>query len=125
LICSLGGEYALTEAPGQVALWKSDKWPEPAAGATADSFRAPLLAWFRGLEADLTMYQDRVVLRATLDMQRKATEPKVELPFFHNLFGGGKQKPDAPEPVVPPPPPPGDTTPLETIKTPPAEKTQP
>lgn len=125
LICSLGGQYALTEAPGQVALWKSDKWPDAAAGAAADSYRAPLLEWFRGLEADVTMYQDRVVLRATLDMQRKATEPKVELPLFNNLFGGGKQKPDAPEPVVPPPPPPGDTTPLETIKTPPAEKTQP
>jgi len=125
LICSLGGEYALTEAPGQIAVWKSDKWPDAAAGPAADSYRAPLLEWFRGLDATLTMYQDRVVLHATLDRQRKATEPKVELPFFHNLFGGGKQKPDGPEPVVPPPPPPGDTTPLETIKTPPAEKMQP
>ncbi len=125
LICSLGGEYRLAETPNQLALWKSDKWPAAASGPAADSYRAPLLDWFRGLDADLTMYQDRVVLHATLDMQRKATESKVELPSFNNLFGGGKRKPDAPEPVVPPPPPPGDTTPPETIKTPPAEKTQP
>ena len=125
LICSLGGQYALTERPSQPALWKSDKWPEPAAGPATDPYRAPLLDWFRGLDADLTMYQDRVVLHATLDMQRKATESKVELPFFNNLFGG-KKGPDTKKPLVPPPPPPGESLPEpEAVKTPPGEKTVP
>lgn len=125
LLCSLGGQYALSETPGQIALWKSDKWPGTAAQDTTDAYRAPLLDWFRGLDADLTMYQDRVVVHAALDMQRKATEPKIELPFFNQLFGGGKPKPDAKKPPVPPPPPPGDATPPEIIKAPPGEKTRP
>jgi len=123
LLCSLGGEYRLTETPGQVALWRSDKWPDAAAGAAAGEYRAPLLVWFRGVDADLTMYNDRVVVHATLDMQRKATEPKIELPIFNNLFGGGKKEPDAKKPAVPPPPPPGEDLPApEAVKTPPGEK---
>lgn len=127
LICSLGGQYALSQTPGQIALWKSDKWPGTAGRDAADAFRAPLLDWFRGLDADLTMYQDRVVVHAALDMQRKATEAKIELPFFNKLFGGGKQQPEAKQPeakkpAVPPPPPPGDAGLPETIKPPPAEK---
>ncbi len=126
LLCSLGGEYRLIEAPGQMALWQSDKWLDPAAGPAADEYRAPLLVWFRGVDADLTMYNDRVVVHATLDMQRKATEPKVELPFFNNLFGGGKKEPDAKRPAVPPPPPPGEDLPApEAVKAPPGEKTPP
>jgi hypothetical protein len=126
LICSLGGQYHLTETPGQISLWKSDKWPDPTAGQPAAEYRAPLLAWFRGVDADLTMYDDRVVLQATLDMQRNATEPKVELPFFNNFFGGGKKEPNAKKPAVPPPPPPGEDLPApEAVKTPPGEKTSP
>ncbi|HPM79835.1 MAG TPA: hypothetical protein PLF81_04020 [Candidatus Anammoximicrobium sp.] len=125
LICSLGGQYGLSETPGQIALWKSDQWPDAAGRPATDSYRAPLLDWFRGLDADLTMYPDRVVVHATLDMQRKATEPKVELPFFNKLFGGGKPKADANKPAVPPPPPPGDAALPEIIKPPPGEKAQP
>jgi hypothetical protein len=123
LLCSLGGEYRLTETPGHVALWNSDQWPGAAAAPAAGEYRAPLLVWFRGMDADLTMYNDRVVVHATLDMQRKATEPKIELPFFNNLFGGGKKEPDAKKPAVPPPPPPGEDLPApEAVKTPPGEK---
>jgi hypothetical protein len=125
LLCSLGGEYHLTRTPGQIALWKSDQWPDASAGEPVGEYRAPLLAWFRGMHADLTMYNDRVVVHATLDMQRKATEPKVELPFFNNLFGG-KKGPDTKKPLVPPPPPPGESLPEpEAVKTPPGEKTVP
>ncbi len=74
LICSLGGQYALAESPGQVALWKSDKWPGAGDPSATDPYRAPLLGWFRGVDADLTKYQDRVVVHAALDMQRKATD---------------------------------------------------
>jgi hypothetical protein len=125
LLCSLGGEYHLTETAGQVALWKSDRWPDAGAAAEED-YRAPLLTWFRGLDADMTMYDSRVVLHATLDMQRKATEPKIELPFFNNLFGGGKKKPDAQQPPVPPPPPPGEELiEPEAVRAPPGEKPPP
>ena len=126
LLCSLGGEYQLTETAGQVALWKSDRWPDAGAAAAEDEYRAPLLAWFRGLDADLTMYDSRVVLHATLDMQRKPTEPKIELPFFNNLFGGGKKKPEAQKPPVPPPPPPGEELiEPEAVRAPPGEKSPP
>jgi len=125
LICALGGEYHLTEQPGQITLWSSDGWPDQA-DAALDEYRAPLLAWFRGLEADLTMQHDQLVLHATLDMQRKATEPKIELPFFNNLFGGSRKQASEPKLAVPPPPPPGENLPdSEVIPPPPGEKTLP
>jgi len=126
LLCSLGGEYQLTETPGQVPLWTSNRWGTTTADGAAEDYLAPLLTWFRGLDADLTMYDSRVVLHATLDMQRKATEPKIELPFFNNLFGGGKPSPAAKPPAVPPPPPPGEElVEPEAVRAPPGEKSPP
>ena len=103
LVCALGGQDRVTETPGGLPLWSSDRWPEHAAGATAEDYRAPLLEWFRGLEADLTMYGDRVVLHATLDMQRKVSEPKLKLPSFRGLFGGGRPGAEGKKSVAPPP----------------------
>ena len=132
LVCTLGGQYRLTQTPAQLALWRSDRWPD--AAAAADEYRAPLLTWFRGLDADLTMQRDMLVLHATLDMQRKPAAPKIELPFFKSLFGGGKQPgesppaPPTPPPPTPPPPPPppGEQLPeAEVIPPPPAERQAP
>lgn len=114
LICTLGGEYKLSQQPGRVALWQSSHWPDPASGALAAEYRAPLLDWFRGMQSELTMYQDRVVVQAVLDMQRKPSEKKIDLPFFNlDLFGGGKKK-ESPSKPLPEPP-------LEEIKPPPKE----
>lgn len=133
LVCTLGGEYRLTQAPEQLALWQSDRGPD----AATDEYLAPLLTWFRGLAADLTMQHDMLVLHATLDMQRKPTAPKIELPFFKGLFGGGKQPaesppppptppPPTPLPPTPPPPPPGEQLPeAEVIPPPPGERPAP
>ncbi len=116
LVCTLGGEYKLNQQPGRVALWQSSHWPDPVTGASAAEYRAPLLDWFRGMQAELTMYQDRVVVHAVLDMQRKPSEKKIELPFFNlDLFGGGKKK-ESPSKPLPEPP-------LEEIKPPPKEPT--
>jgi hypothetical protein len=113
LVCTLGGEYRLDQQPGRVDLWQSSHWPDPVTGALPADYRAPLLDWFRGMQSELTMYQDRVVVHAVLDMQRKASEKKVELPFFNlDIFGGRKE----PAPGKPLPEPP-----LEEIKPPPKD----
>ncbi len=95
LVCALGGEYKLgTDADGR-SLWYSTGWSEAAA---AKPYNAVLLDWFRGLDAALTKYGDRLILHTELDMQRKESQPAVELPFF-KLFGGNQKK----DPVAPPP----------------------
>lgn len=108
LVCSVGGEYKLDQQPGSVGLWKSTNWPD--SGRAPDDYRARLLEWFRGMDAELSVYDDQMVLHTVVDMQRKPTEkPKVELPFFNfNLFGGGKKTPpkkSSPKKSLPEPPP--------------------
>jgi hypothetical protein len=90
LVCSLSGEYRWDE---QTGLWSSTAWTPDQLDRRPDDYTAPLLEWFRGLDADLTMYEDRVLLRAALDLKRKPNDkPKFQLPSF-NLFGSGKKKP--------------------------------
>jgi hypothetical protein len=118
LVCSVGGEYQLDQQPGSAGLWKSSHWPDSNTGQAPKEYRARLLEWFRGMDVELTMYDDRVVLHTVLDMQRKPTEKKVELPFFNlNLFGGEKKT--SRRKSLPEPPP-------EEIETPPkGAKVQP
>lgn len=107
LVCPLGGEYRLDRQADRVPLWTSTKWPATAADRAPPEYQTPLLQWFRGLDAELTKYGDRVVLHTSVDMQRKPKEAKADLPLFNlNWFGGGKggksetketpQKPPAP-----------------------------
>ena len=56
-----------------------------------EDFEAPLLKWFRGVDAHLNKLGDQIFAHVELDMQRKPSLPKIELPFF-NLFGNGGQK---------------------------------
>jgi hypothetical protein len=118
VVCTLGGGYRLSEQPGQASLWKSTAWPKPPTQGVPADYQAPLLGWFRGLDASLTKHPDRIVVHAQFDMQRKPGEPKVELPFF-NLFGGGQKKPEKdpaaekPAEIVKPPPPNKSTGPRE------------
>jgi hypothetical protein len=102
LVCPLGGRYQLNATEGRAAVWKSDGWPETRDAGPSPDYRAPILQWFRGLEAGLTKRGDRLVLHAELDMQRKPSEPKVELPSFFSIFGNRKQAPsDKPLPEPP------------------------
>lgn len=95
LTCTLGGDYELLANQAGDELWISSAWGN-------EQYHAPLLEWFRGLDAGLTKYGDRVVVRATIDMQRKPSErPKMQLPFF-DLFGGSKpEKKESGEPGEP------------------------
>ena len=118
LVCPLGGEYQLRPDPSGLKYWLSTAWQAESQPAAAPSaYHAPVLDWFRGLQAELTMHEDKLFVHAELDMQRKKGAGKIQLPFF-NLFGGKsaekpaktrpKTKPPTveslPEPIPPPPP---------------------
>ncbi len=91
LVCSLGGDYQWDQ---QHELWNSTAWLPGGRQQRPADYAAPLLDWFRGLDAEMIMYSDSVLVRAALDLQRKPHErPKIQLPLF-NLFGG-KREPDA------------------------------
>jgi hypothetical protein len=91
LVCPLGGEYQLVEDLGGGAVtWQSTAWAKRSLTATPEDFEAPLLKWFRGLDAHLNKIDGQVTARIELDMQRQPTAPKIDLPFF-NLFGGGQK----------------------------------
>ena len=68
--------------------WGSTAWPElqqqPQQDAKPPEFTATWLQWFRGLEADVVMLQDRVIAYAALDMQRlpQTDPPGLKLPLF-------------------------------------------
>jgi hypothetical protein len=100
LRCTLDGDYTLNAIAEGADGWTSSRWNSTAASAMPDDYRAPLLDWFRGAEAGLTMPGDHLVLHATLDMQRKpAEQPAAPLPRF-DLFGGfgtglGRKQPAA------------------------------
>jgi hypothetical protein len=114
LVCPLGGEYELVEdLNGGLRSWQSTAWAKLNGSTIPENFEAPLLKWFRGLDAHLTKSGDQITTRIELDMQRNPALPKVELPNFFNLgnlFGGGqkalkaKDKPKDEE--LPPPLPP-------------------
>jgi len=89
LVCSLGGEYQL--AAGDLPTWRSTRWPQLGQPFPSD-FQAPWVKWFRGLTLDLTKYEDRLVMRAEVDLQRSPAEAStVKLPLF-DLFGGSKKE---------------------------------
>ncbi len=116
LICPLGGKYELVEDIGGTTGWQSSAWAGRSLAGPPDDFQAPLLKWFRGIDAHLIKDGDRLTARAELDVQREAPQGgKFELPLF-NLFGGGQKalkpkKPLPPAEELPPPPLPAVTDP--------------
>jgi hypothetical protein len=95
LVDVLGGDYAAAEYRDGATLWQSDAW-DPAGDGMPRDYQSPLLKWFRGLDADFTKTEGRVMLRAQLDMQRTKPEMNLELPSFNlpNVFGDfGKVSP--------------------------------
>ncbi|HEX5102593.1 MAG TPA: hypothetical protein VFV87_02200, partial [Pirellulaceae bacterium] len=115
LHCSLGGEYQLMEEIGGPQIWESTAWAKRDLSKIPEDFEAPILKWFHGLDMHLLKTGDEISVHAELDMQRKPSEPKIDLPFF-NLFGGGQKA------LAPKPQPPGSEElppPLPPVKTPP------
>lgn len=86
LVCALGGEYQLYEDHGRT-FWGSTHWPLLSDDSTPEGpFASPLMAWFRGLDADVTLLPDRVTANATVLVKKPPEGKKLELPFF-NFFG--------------------------------------
>ncbi len=89
LQCPLGGHYLATEEGGAVQ-WVSTAWGSDVPSLLPpEDYLAPLLTWFRGLQANLTQYPDRAVVDATIDTERVGrgpsrtgppTEPRSEPP---------------------------------------------
>ena len=86
LLCALGGQYELSEHPSGLSTWLSDAWPKSAPVEVPDDYRAPLLVWFRGLDAELSQLEDKIVLHVETDMKLPPAQRKGDLPVF-NLFG--------------------------------------
>lgn len=107
LVDVMGGSYEPVTYRDGATYWQSDAWAESFERAPPQ-YRAPILEWFRGLDADLTKSDGRIMVRAQLDMQRKKPEPEqLQLPSFNlpNIFGDfgktSKPKPDKPKPPTP------------------------
>jgi hypothetical protein len=92
LVCPLGGEYQLLGDPDSVA-WQSTAADQDSVFDVPDGYIAPPLVWFRGLDAQLMRYPERLVLRAHIDMQQKDRDPVIELPPFDLLR---KKQPETP-----------------------------
>ena len=81
-VCPLGGEYLLVEVPGGVQAWASTAAaPNNQFMLTEipNSYRFPLLDWFRGLTAELTRGDDWLTLSVVVDVS--ATRPPIPLPL--------------------------------------------
>ncbi len=69
LQCPLGGQFQFNEPTG---LWVSTAWQAPSPpAAPPQNYLSPLLTWFRGAQATLAQYSDRLVIDATVNVQRK------------------------------------------------------
>ncbi|MEZ6100007.1 MAG: hypothetical protein R3E01_13655 [Pirellulaceae bacterium] len=95
LVCALGGEYQLVEAAdgnAQSGQWRSTAWEEGIVPRVKNpqDFRAPVMDWFRGVDADVVLDNQQLQVSLHLDMQRKPTAPAVNLPIF-NLFPSQKR----------------------------------
>jgi len=103
LICPLGGEYELVELPGGLQRWAPTALPEDnlfILSQVPDDFQFPLLAWFRGAQAELTLAESQLQAHATVDIQMEPpAEGLFSLPSFPRFsipgFGKG-DKLDAP-----------------------------
>jgi len=105
LACPLGGDYTLLELPTGRAVWTSTGWPDFRAPHRPEEFLAPPLAWFRGLEMEVTQMNTQFVVHGFLDIQREASRGLFGLPTF-DLFQGFRKieelptvEPDAPGPA--------------------------
>lgn len=95
LVCSLGGEYRVTETEGRKA-WSSSLWPSFSAPTLPEGYTAPLLKWFRGLELEVTKLENQFSVHGFIDIERESAPsslPGFDLfKGFQNLVPGSKPK---------------------------------
>jgi hypothetical protein len=83
-VCSLGGEYrALLDHSG----WSSTAWPDPQFADVPADYEAPLLQWFRGLDAEVVQAERQFVVHAILDVERIEADNSQSLPGFESFPG--------------------------------------
>jgi hypothetical protein len=69
LQCSLGGEYVFDK---DLQRWTSTSYlDDPSSGQVPAGYVAPFMVWFRGMDATLTQYADRLVADTVVDVARK------------------------------------------------------
>ena len=96
LVCSLDGNYKLTQLPSGRMFWHSDAWPSFSSPVLPADHKAPLLKWFRGLEVEVMKAESQFAVHGILDIER--TEATKSLPGFDlfggfgNIFGGSKSE---------------------------------
>lgn len=114
LQCPIGGEYQLVELPGGPPVWVSNALTQDNRFFLADvppDYTFPLLTWFRGITAELSLTGDTLSAFVELDIQNKPNAaktdeksllPGLKLPSFG--FGGKKNdEEDKPgKPLSPP-----------------------
>ncbi len=69
LLCPLGGEYQLAKSSSGLRWWQSTAWP-----GDQGAFVSPLMAWFRGMDARVTLDQERLRARLVVDIEQDAPE---------------------------------------------------
>lgn len=80
LVCPLSGEpYTLMATEREGEVWASTAWVE---SNPLETEEAPVMAWFRGLNMDLTRDPEGVLVRGEIDMQRRKEESPASLPMF-------------------------------------------
>ena len=67
VVCTLGGEYVYDASEERLGSWRSTAWD---AEQVPEAYRAPVLDWFRGLDAELIKQDSQLNLHAVLLMQR-------------------------------------------------------
>jgi hypothetical protein len=105
LICPLGGEYLLVARNGHT-YWESTGWENGTSESRRAEFQSSVADWFRGLEARVTLTDDRIVAHGLLDVRREEQDASLKLPIFewirNNPFGSGEES-GRPQPVPPKP----------------------
>ncbi len=81
LVCALGGKYEMVSR-GDANVWRSTAWADDKDYQRPADYVTPPLDWFRGLDARLVKYPDRLVVRANVNLQRKERTPMFQLPFL-------------------------------------------
>jgi hypothetical protein len=91
LVCSLGGQYQIEQPQNPHGTWNSAHLPAADDGRVPEDYQAPILSWFRGLEAWAKKEQDQLIVRATVQLQREPNDKSLPEPSsFFKLFGGKK-----------------------------------
>lgn len=84
LLDPLGGEYRLATSSASLTdhtHWASSEWPDATPPIVPpNDYLAPMLEWFRGGEANLTQFENRVSATVQIDIQRKLLQPQNKPP---------------------------------------------